>query len=198
MSNVTRQKLARSVFPALLIVLFLPPGLFAEDFAVIDIQNVPFGDAQRAVLHVHVPDHPEELACDFLIAGAGMGGVAGALIASERGHTVCLTEETDWVGGQATAGGVSALDENRFIEFAGATRSYHVFRNRIRDGYRNRNLPADRSLGKPNPGSCYVSPLCFEPKVGVAALGSMLQAVPHGKRIHLLTRTKILAQRRQA
>ena len=62
MSNVTRQRLARNIFPTLLIVLLLPPGSFAEDFAVVDIQNVPaLGDAQRAVLHVHVPDHPEEL-----------------------------------------------------------------------------------------------------------------------------------------
>ena len=48
---------------------------------------------------------------------------------------VCLTEETDWVGGQATAGGVPALDENRFIEFSGGTRTYMEFRQRIREWY---------------------------------------------------------------
>jgi hypothetical protein len=200
MSNVTRQRLARNIFPTLLIVLLLPPASFAEDFAVVDIQNVPaLGDAQRAVLHVHVPDHPEELTCDFLIAGAGMGGVAAALIASGRGHTVCLTEETDWVGGQATAGGVSALDENRFIEFSGATRSYYEFRNRIRQAYRDNYqlTPAAARWENLNPGSCYVSSLCFEPKVGETALRSMLQAAAHGKRIHLLIRTKILALHRQ-
>src|SRR5207244_676558 len=60
------------------------------------------------------------VACDVLVAGAGMGGIGAALAAARHGLTVCLTEETDWIGGQATAGGVSALDENRFIERAGA------------------------------------------------------------------------------
>ena len=76
------------------------------------------------------------------------------------------------MGGQATAGGVSALDENRFIEFAGGTRSYMRFRSAIRDWYRqNRALTAQARLWENlNPGSCYVSPLCFEPKVGVEVL----------------------------
>ncbi len=120
-----------------------------------------------------------------------MGGVAAALAASDRGHSVCLTEETDWVGGQATSGGVSALDENRFIEFAGGTRSYYEFRSRIRDAYR-RNYKLTEAAARwenLNPGSCYVSPLCFEPKVGETALREMLS----GKRIELFTRTKIVA-----
>ena len=57
-----------------------------------------------------------EVTCDVLIAGAGMGGIGAALAVSRHNQTACLTEETDWVGGQATAGGVSALDENKFIE----------------------------------------------------------------------------------
>src|SRR5207302_7247341 len=96
-----------------------------------------------AVVRVSVPEPVEEVSCDALVAGAGMGGVAASLSLASRGHSVCLTEETDWVGGQATAGGVSALDENRFIEFAGGTRSYVRFRSGIRDWYRaNRALTA--------------------------------------------------------
>ena len=78
-----------------------------------------------------------------------MGGVAASLALAGRGHSVCLVEETDWIGGQATAGGVSALDENRFIEFAGGTRSYYEFRNRIRDTYRrNQALRGGCRLGE--------------------------------------------------
>jgi hypothetical protein len=81
------------------------------------------------------------------------------------------------VGGQATAGGVSALDENRFIEFAGGTRSYMRFRSGVRDWYRNnRNLTPKAKLWENlNPGSCYVSALCFEAKAGVEVLDKMLQ-----------------------
>jgi hypothetical protein len=90
---------------------------------------------------------------------------------------VCLTEETDWAGGQATAGGVSALDENHFIEFAGGTRSYMRFRNGIREWYRrNRALTPQAKLWENlNPGTCYVSPLCFEPRAGVDVLQEMLR-----------------------
>jgi hypothetical protein len=149
-----------------------------------------YGDPLRAVTRVQVGPNPRSVDCDVLVAGAGMGGVAAALTAAGRGHRVCLTEETDWVGGQATAGGVSALDENRFIEFAGGTRSYYDFRNRIRTAYRTRYKLTEsaRRWENLNPGSCYVSPLCFEPRIGAEVLEEMLK----GKKIELLLRTKVL------
>ncbi len=45
-----------------------------------------------------------------------MGGVAAALAAARRGCRTCLLEETDWLGGQLSAQGVSALDEHEHIE----------------------------------------------------------------------------------
>src|SRR5258708_17457610 len=92
-----------------------------------------------------------------------------------------MTEETDWIGGQATAGGDSALDENRYIEIAGGTRSYYRFRQGVRAVY-----------GKVNPGECYVSALCFEPKVGVAVLNRMIA----GKTIRVYPRTQVIALER--
>ncbi len=154
----------------ILISVFSLCASAAESYTVVDVQNVPVnGNAGQALVRFTVPQGIAEARCDFLIAGAGLGGIAASLAAARRGHSVCLTEETDWVGGQATAGGVSALDENRFIEFAGATRSYSDFRNRVRQWYRdNRSLTAEAArLENLNPGNCYVSPLCFEPGVGV-------------------------------
>ena len=118
------------------------------------------GDPASAVIRVAIPDRVPEVACDVLVAGAGMGGIGAALAVARHGRTVCLTEETDWIGGQATAGGVSALDENRFIEIAGGTREYYRFRSGIRAA----------SGGLSNPGNCYVSALCFEPRIGVDVL----------------------------
>ena len=158
----------------ILLTLFPAP---AADYTLLDAQSVPlFGDPASAVVRVSVPEAVEEVRCDVLIAGAGMGGIGAALAATARGHSVCLTEETDWVGGQATAGGVSALDENRFIEFAGGTRRYMRFREGIRQWYRTqRSLsPQARLWENLNPGSCYVSALCFEPKAGVDVLSAML------------------------
>jgi len=149
----------------------------AADFTLLDVQKVPLaGDAASAVVHITVPNQVPVISCDVLVAGAGMGGVGAALAVAGRGHSVCLTEETDWVGGQATSGGVSALDENRFIEISGGTRSYMEFRNRIREWYRaNRNLTPQASAWENlNPGTCYVSALCFEPKTGVSVLTGIL------------------------
>ncbi len=148
---------------------------------LLDVQAVRAeGDPKAWIHEVRPPESPPEVSCDLLVAGAGMGGVAAAIRGSRLGLSVCLTEETDWIGGQATAGGVSALDENRLIERAGGTATYYDWRNRIRAAYG----------GQSNPGRCYVSPLCFEPQVGLAALRQMLGAET---RVRLFLRTAIFS-----
>lgn len=52
----------------------------------------------------------QDRAADVIVAGAGVSGVAAAIAASRRGASVILVEPTHMVGGQATAGGVSAFD----------------------------------------------------------------------------------------
>ncbi len=94
--------------------------------------------------------------CEVLIAGGGTGGVAAALAAARRGRSVALLEETDWLGGQMTSQGVSALDEHEHIESFGGTASYYALRNAIRKHY-----------GRSNPGNCWVTRLAFEPRVAV-------------------------------
>ncbi len=49
--------------------------------------------------------------CEILVVGGGLSGVATAYEGLLSGKTVCLTEITDWVGGQISAQGTSALDE---------------------------------------------------------------------------------------
>lgn len=163
---------------------------------LVDVMKVPVqGDWRQALVHAAVPANPREVTCDILIAGAGMGGIGAAIRATERGAQVCLTEETDWVGGQATAGGVSALDEHRFIEISGATRSYHAFRRGIREHYRRSYslTPAALAWTNFNPGACYVSSLCYEPKVGEAVLREMLR----GRAVQLLLRTQVFQLERK-
>lgn len=137
------------------------------------------GDPGSAIVRVSVPAAGvPEIQCDVLVAGAGMGGIGASLALARHGRNVCLTEETDWIGGQATAGGVSALDENRFIEISGGTRRYYEFRNGIRAA----------SGGLSNPGKCYVSALCFEPRTGVAVLQKMLAGLP----VRTFLRTQVI------
>jgi hypothetical protein len=159
------------------LALLLASGVWAQRVELVDVEAVrATGEPARFLHAVEAPANVAEISCDLLIAGAGAGGFAAALRAADRGHMVCLTEESSWIGGQTTAGGVSALDENRFIEFAGGTRSYYELREGIRQYYRQRFqlAPAVAKLENFNPGACYVSPLCFEPKAALAVQEAML------------------------
>ncbi|GAB4187466.1 MAG: FAD-dependent oxidoreductase [Coleofasciculaceae cyanobacterium] len=95
----------------------------------------------------------KEVPCDILVVGGGLAGAAAAYEGLLAGRTVCLTEITDWVGGQISSQGTSALDERptqRSRLFY--SRGYLELRNRIKDFY-----------GELNPGDCWVSESCFIP-----------------------------------
>ncbi|MEI6915944.1 MAG: FAD-dependent oxidoreductase, partial [Armatimonadota bacterium] len=130
-----------------------------------------------------------DIRCDILVAGASLGGCAAALAAAELGHTVVLTEECDWIGGQLTSQAVSCPDEHPWIESFGATRSYYRLRNGIRDYY-CRNFPIKPEVSANpifNPGNGWVSWLCQEPRVGLAVLQDMLAPQVSAGRIRVFT-----------
>ena len=161
---------------------------------LLDVMRVSVdGDPKACISHVTVPSQPPTFTCDILVAGGGTGGVAAALTAARAGRTVCLTEETDWLGGQFTAQGVAAFDDHRFIEEAGGTASYYDLRQRIRAAYTEHYKLS--KLGKDlkhfNPGNCYVSPLCFEPAVGVEVVNQLVAPHLKSKKIHLFLRTAV-------
>jgi hypothetical protein len=106
-----------------------------------------------------------DLDCEILILGGGTGGTAAALAAASAGREVAIVEETDWLGGQMTSQGVSALDEHEHIETFGGTASYYALRNALRAHY-----------GCDNPGNCWVTRLAFEPRVAAGILDGMLRS----------------------
>ena len=116
------------------------------------------------------PDKVEE--CEILIVGAGLAGAAAAYESLLMGKTVCLTEITDWVGGQISAQGTSALDERpRQRQELLYPRGYLELRENIKKFY-----------GKLNPGECWVSESCFLPKDADLILEKQLQsAAKRGK-----------------
>jgi hypothetical protein len=103
--------------------------------------------------------------CEILVVGGGLAGVATAYEALLAGRTVCLTEITDWVGGQISAQGTSALDER-------PTQQAKLFYSR---GYLELRQRIENKYGKLNPGDCWVSESCFLPRDGDKILFEMLK-----------------------
>jgi hypothetical protein len=120
------------------------------------------------------------LTYDVVVAGAGAGGVAAAIEAARLGMSVALLEETDWLGGQMTAAGVSSMDEGYTNRESGI---YAEFMGHVQDHY--------AALGK-SLGTCYWSnqTWCFEPHVGRDILAQMVLAEPG---IDLYLRTRVTA-----
>ena len=161
--------------------------------AVLDVMRVPAsGDASVAVVPCPGFYGVRGERCEILVVGGGTGGVAAALAAASAGRQVVLLEETDWLGGQLTAQGVSALDEHAHIETFGGTASYYRLRDLLRDAYRARAGAAGRSADF-NPGNCWVSRLAFEPRVAVEAIDGMLRPVVENGRLTIRRRTKAVA-----
>ncbi len=131
---------------------------------------------------------------DVLIVGGSAGGTAAALAAAEAGVSVCLVEETDWLGGQLTTQGVCTPDEQQHIETFGGTRRYTEFRNRVRQYYRENYRLSAQAQENPvlNPGSCWVSRLSYEPKVGAEILREILRPLVEYDRLRILYRTRAI------
>ncbi len=134
-------------------LLSLSLGLISVIFSISPVLSAPNRNPDR------------EETCDILVAGGGLAGAATAYEGLLAGRTVCMTEITDWVGGQISSQGTSALDERetqRSLLFY--PRGYLELRRRIKEHY-----------GRLNPGGCWVSYSCFMPYNGHKILFDVLQ-----------------------
>lgn len=103
--------------------------------------------------------------CEILIAGGGMGGTAAALQASRMGAKVFVIEPTYMLGGQATAAGVSTMDDMSHIESG----LYKEFMDRIREYYG----AMKKSIATPY---WKINGKAFEPSVGNKILEEMVKS----------------------
>lgn len=130
-----------------------------------------------------IPEPDRELECELLVVGGGLAGAAATYEALLAGKTVCLTEITDWVGGQISSQGTSALDER-------TTQRERLFYPR---GYLELRQRIEKFYGELNPGKCWVSVSCFLPKDAHTILMQQLKdAEVKGKgKLHWLPNTVI-------
>jgi len=111
------------------------------------------------------PRIDQKVECDLLVVGGGLAGSAAAYEGLLAGKTVCLTEITDWVGGQISAQGTSALDEK-------PTQRSLLFYSK---GYLELRAEIEKKYGMLNPGACWVSEACFMPEAGHEILLKMFE-----------------------
>ena len=104
---------------------------------------------------------------NVIVVGAGTGGFAASISAARECAHVTLIEETDWVGGQATAAGVSTMDGGKEILQETPEGIYAEFIGKIEAHY--------QAIGK-SIHTCYwgSDKICFEPHVGQAIMRQML------------------------
>ncbi|HSU68996.1 MAG TPA: FAD-dependent oxidoreductase, partial [Tepidisphaeraceae bacterium] len=101
---------------------------------------------------------------DVVVAGAGTGGIGAAVQAARMGRSVLILDETDWVGGQMCAAGVTSMDEG--VTLCRERGLYHELCGLIWAYYRPLNI---------NPDTAYwFGHMCVEPRVGRQLLLKLL------------------------
>ena len=99
---------------------------------------------------------------DVVIAGGGTGGTAAAIQASRMGMNVLIVEPTSMRGGQATAAGVSTMDDMSRIESGIYKEFIDLVKKYYSDMKKSINTPYWKEHGK-----------AFEPSVGDKILKDM-------------------------
>lgn len=154
---------------------FKPSSTMRRQIASFPISGRPFLSLTLALLSTlsaippglsTPPRNPDkEETCEVLVVGGGLSGAATAYESLLTGRTVCLTEITDWVGGQISSQGTSALDER-------SSQRSLLFYPR---GYLELRKKLEQHYGRLNPGACWVSESCFMPYDGHKILFKILQ-----------------------
>ncbi len=130
------------------------------------LSTIPFSFIGYLPTLAQTQPNPDEIVeCQLLVVGGGLAGVATAYEALLAGKTVCLTEITDWLGGQISSQGTSALDER-------PTQRSLLFYPR---GYLQLRESIEKHYGELNPGDCWVSESCFFPNDGHTILSNLLK-----------------------
>ncbi|HMP76986.1 MAG TPA: FAD-dependent oxidoreductase [Kiritimatiellia bacterium] len=139
------------------------------------------------------------LTADAAIIGGGFGAIGAALALTDRGYRVVLTDEHDWIGGQATSQALCVLDE--FYDPVGETimnRRYSEFRERLRRHYqtRYRLSPLGASQLHLATGNAACTPITAESNVAHQVILDMLAGAIKDGRLVVLTRHVPVAARR--
>lgn len=119
---------------------------------------------------------------DIIIAGGGTGGISAAIQAARMGASVLVVEPSTWIGGQATAAGVSTMDDMSrqksgiYLELITRIKNYYDMRGK-------------------SMGTCYWDSrsTAFEPHIGQEAFISMINDARRRGTLDFLMNSNIIA-----
>jgi len=120
---------------------------------------------------------------DIIIAGAGTGGCGAAVQAARMGCSVLLLEETDWIGGQMLAAGVTSMDEG--VPLVRERGLYRELCGLIAAHYQPLSINYETAYWHRH--------VCVEPRVGRTLLRKLLgDAHGVGGRLDLVLRSQVV------
>jgi hypothetical protein len=138
---------------------------WSKYFLSLSIGLFLYESSSLSLLATSPPNPDQTVECDILVVGGGLAGAAASYEGLLAGKTVCLTEITDWIGGQISSQGTSALDERD-------TQRTQLF---YPHGYLELRKRIEKFYGELNPGDCWVSESCFLPKDAHTIMSQQLQ-----------------------
>ena len=139
---------------------------------LIFVSSAAFGAARRSARNSY----------DIIIAGAGTGGISAAIQAARMGASVLVVEPSTWIGGQATAAGVSTMDDKSrqqsglYRELISRLQNYYDFRGK-------------------SMGTCYwtSTSFAFEPHIGQEVLVNLINEARRKGTLEFLMNSEIVS-----
>lgn len=119
---------------------------------------------------------------EIIIAGAGTGGISAAIQAARMGVNVLVVEPGSWIGGQATAAGVSNMDDMSRQKSG----IYEEFITRVKNYYDSRGKSMGTSYWTSNS-------VAFEPRIGQDVLIAMVNDARRRGNIDFMMNSNIIA-----
>jgi archaellin len=143
--------------------------------------------------------------CDVIVLGGTTAAFAAAITAADNlksGEVVCLTEPTDWLGGQLTSSGVPAVDfahhdvdmgELGKVKLSDATRDTAAMTKTFAQWMTQLGPVNGRRVVFPSPPTCWVSVRCFLPSAILPSINSVAATYEASGRLKVFKNTVIKA-----
>lgn len=149
--------------------------------------------------------------CSVIVLGGTTAAFAAAITAADNaqdGETVCLTEPTDWLGGQLTSSGVPAVDyAHHDVDVPGIGKvktsdaSRHMdMQNKYFGEWMAKLGPVseDKKLAFPSPATCWVSVRCFPPSEILGSINELAASYESRGKLKIFKNTVVKSVQTEA